>query len=122
MNRKMITFFYSKLVAVLLLLFSGTSLTAQVTIDFENLQAQTFSSPNCLYNDPNFTTAHTLANFSAICGTIVVNAAKDIANNQPGFSIVWSPTGSNAGSGFSDNDAFGVADSMFAPVGTDSKI
>ncbi len=82
---------------------------AQTGLGFENLTAQTFSSPNCLYNDSDFTTTHQLQNFTATCGEIVVQA--DPTPTELGFDIIWSPTGGNAGSGFSDNDAFGVATS-----------
>ncbi|MEM6700678.1 MAG: hypothetical protein AAF599_19895, partial [Bacteroidota bacterium] len=97
--------------ALALLLFLSLNLYnfAQTGTSFENLTAQTFSSPNCLYNDPDNTTAHTLQNFNAMCGEIVVQAAP--TPTELGFEIVWSPTGGNAGTGFSDDDAFGVATS-----------
>lgn len=94
----------------LLLLLLITSFTyAQVSQNFENITGITFDGSNtCYYYDVNSSSEHVLANYAGPCGTVVVNAPDNGSNSTIGFDITFTPDG---GSGFSDFDAFGVANS-----------
>jgi hypothetical protein len=93
---------------LILLLLLATSFTyAQVSQNFENITGITFDGSNtCYYLDANFASEHVLTNYAGPCGTVVVNSSDDGPNSTMGFDITFTP---NGGVGFSDYDAFGVA-------------
>lgn len=103
---------------LLLLLFLPSIMFAQVGNGFENLTGTTFDGGACRYFDSNTTTAHTLVNYVAGCGTIYVTEPSSAG--VLGYSITYNPNG-NGSTGFSDGDAFGVASAAhltndFAPA------
>jgi len=84
---------------------------AQVSQGFENVTGRDLDggTPACLYIDPDFTNTHTLANFNADCGLIIVQ--ENSSGSNLGYKNIFSQDNSNLpgdAPGFSDGDAFGV--------------
>lgn len=90
--------------------FLSLNVYAQVGTSFENDLGISFTAtPECRYFDTNTTSAHVLQNYLTTggCGEITVN--KNPIGNELGYTIVLDPLGVNGSLGFSDGDAFGVA-------------
>ncbi|WP_299890367.1 T9SS type A sorting domain-containing protein [uncultured Lacinutrix sp.] len=90
---------------LLLLLITISSSYAQVSQDFEGITGIGFTGANtCYYFDADQTTVHDLVNYVGPCGEVVVTSP-DSSPSTLGFTNSLNPTGV----GFSDFDAFGVA-------------
>jgi hypothetical protein len=93
------------------LLLSGTTNYAQVSTGFENATGQDLQGSlegGCLYLDTDNTSVHLLENYTnPYCGLITVQETG--AGSTLGYQITFDPNGSNGTIGFTDGDAFGVA-------------
>jgi len=78
---------------------------AQVSKGFESATGINFANTSCYFVDGDMT-AHTLANFSNSCGTVIVTEPP--SGSSLGYTTSWAP-GSNGNGGFSDGDYFGLS-------------
>ncbi|MFK7807695.1 MAG: hypothetical protein AB8F74_07860, partial [Saprospiraceae bacterium] len=81
---------------------------AQVSKGFESATGINASNTSCYFIDGDMT-AHTLANFSNSCGTVIVTEPS--SGSSLGYETSWAPGGNGSG-GFSDGDYFGLSGSV----------